>query len=278
MSLAAPPESALDILARANELEREADELHARAKELRGESARLRAAAERREEEESRPRRAEPPDPMMAAAALAIEDLPGRWTCVELGVLLQIRSAKRMAKIVAELVRRGLAAEITKFRPEDTQHYRSVDPEEGRVRDAGQYLGTFSLEELAYELETPVEALTFYIEKLLERGTFVYDDDGVRLSFERPGAERIITRYPKHRRPEDDRPAYSEAVARGMPIRIVDHGKRGRLGSTPGQRHRLKMKDQRYEDQQRARDERAAAQKAKAAAEAAAGGPKSRKR
>ena len=140
--------------------------------------------------------------------------------------------------------------------------YKAIDPDEVAARDSAQRLKTFTVEEWAAELEWPVQQLTAYIELGQDNGWLDVDDDG--MSYVKPGPERIITRRHRRAQPERDRPAYTEAKATGEAVRVVNHGKRGRLGSQPGVRHRQKMKDAAYEKQQKAKEARAEEQRQKA--------------
>lgn len=54
------------------------------------------------------------------------------------------------------------------------------------------------------------------------------------------------------------------ATDRGTPVRLVDKQRGRRARSTPGVRHRMKMQDKAYEEQQAAKAERAAKQREKA--------------
>lgn len=250
------------LLARAHELEQEARELAEQAQAKRQEAARCKAKAERlRDGEHLRPvrRRAEKPDPLQSAAALASEDLEGYWTVEDLMAALELRDRRRGVKLVAGLIAMGLVVKV-----ED--RYRTVDPDESRVRDTLRRLGTCSRRELGDELEMPAVTLDYYVELGVARGWCSLDEADDHLMYVRPGPERIITQYPKRRPPEQEPPAGLDAPRRGEPIRLEDHAKRGKAGSLPGQRHRLRLRDQRREAMEEARRARSERDKAKSAA------------
>lgn len=247
------------LLAHAHELAQEAAELAEQAKAKRAESALLRARAERfRDGEHLRPARpkAEPPDPLLAAAGVAVEDLAGVWKSADLAALLEIRET-RASKIV-------LALEAMEVVARSGDGWRTSDPEEARVRDALRELGTCTREQLAERLELSPQALTYYIDLWAERGycNIAHDD---HLMYLRPSPSPGPAERPRRLPPERDRPAYTDAPARGLPVRLEDHAKRGKAGSRPGERQRLKMRDKRREDMEKARAARSERSRAKAA-------------
>lgn len=241
------------LLVRAHELAQEAEKLVEKAKAKRMEAAKLRAKAERLRDgahlaPAPRPR-AEPTDPLLGAAGIAIEDLGGTWQPEQLGELLGLRDRRRVEKIVSVLESMELVLHV-----EDG--WRTIDPDEARVRDAMRKLGTGSPEQLAEAVGLPVSKIGGYVELGQERGWLDVSFDG-HLMFLRPGPERIITRHPHRRPPEKEPPAYLDAAYRGEPVRVVHHGKRGGAMSNPGQRHRIKLRDKAREKQETARAERA---------------------
>ena len=253
------------LLARAHELVREADELVEQAKAKRAESAVLRARAERfRDGEHLRPvrRKATPPDRLMAAAGLAMEDLGGVVTAGELAEVLEIRE-DRAGRILCALVDLGTVARVA-------GGYRAVDEEEGRVRDMLRELGTCTREELAGALEVPVAYLTHYVETGARVGwCHVSADD--HLMYLRPDPSQGPREHETKRPPEKDPPAYSDVPRRGEAIRIVNHGDRGtRAGQA--NRHRIKQRDARHKKIQDARAERSQKGKAQAAVDQPASG------
>lgn len=257
------------LLARAHELATEAEQLAAQAKERRMEAARLRAKAERlRDGAHLAPKRTkpEPIDPLTAAAGLAVEELRGTWQLEELAGELELRDMKRVAKIVSALQTMDVVVRVE-------GGWRTVDPEEARVRDGLRELGTCSRDQLAEHLGVPPAALTYYMELGQERGWLDVAHDG-HLMYLKPGPERIVTRRPHRRPPEQDPPAYLDAVKRGEPVRVVHHGKRGGAMSNPGQRHLLKLRDQRREAMENAKAARAEKQRARDEQRNAAGGRK----
>lgn len=222
----------LELIAQADDLVEEADKLYAKVVELRREAARLRSRGERElERAQERERPTGPPDPLLSAAALAIEDLGYGWTIVQLGVAIQVRDQNRLAKIVSRLIAMGLAQEIGKpTQLGDHHRYRSVDPEEARTRDALRELGTCTKEQLAEQLEVPVESLVYYIDVGRERGWCSVAEDG-HLMFLRPGSERVITRRRKEAPPE--RAVVQAPQRAGGPVEFTGKGAVPNRGSTP---------------------------------------------
>jgi vacuolar-type H+-ATPase subunit H len=229
------------------------------ARALRAQSAALRAKANRLADGAhlAPKKKPEAMDPMLSAAGLATEAFTGRWTVEQLAKHLQIRDAKRAVKIV-------LALEKLELVERDGDDWRTVDPEEPRVRDALQKLGVCTVQELADELGNSVEGLGRYIERGAEVGWCHVMEDGY-LMYQKPGPERVITRHPSRRPPEKDPPAGLDAPKRGEAVRVVHHGKRGGAMSNPGQRHRIKQRDARREAMEQAKAERAEEQRIKAA-------------
>lgn len=249
------------LLARAHELYNEAEELAAQAQAKRVEASKMRARAERlRDGEHLRPVRMKPspPDPLTAAAGLAIDDLGGAVAPAELAELLEI-TEQRAVKILCGLVELGSVTRLGDGR------YRAYDEEEPKVRDALRELGTCTREELAAHMDVPVAYLTHYLEKGRESGwcSVSHDDHLMYLRVEPGTGPR---EHETKRPPEKDPPAYGDAPHRGTPVRIVNHGDRGtRAGQA--NRHQIKQRDKRHARMVEARSERSQRGKAKAAAE-----------
>ncbi len=263
-----------DLLIAADRLDHEAARLNERAQAKRKEAALMRARAERlfTQVPSKRAPKFEPPDPLLAAAGIAAGDL-GIFQPPDLGAALQIRKLERLRKIITALEGMGLITALEPDRETGALRYKAVDPDEIAFRDKLQELGEATRDQLADALEWPVQQLVHYIEVGEERGFLEVDGDV--LAYCKPGPERIITRRRRGRQPERERPAYTEARATGEAVRVVNHGKRGKLGSQPGVRHRQKMKDAAYERQQAAKEARAAEQREKAKAQPA--GPRARR-
>jgi hypothetical protein len=244
------------LLVRAHELVDEADALQEQAKAKRAEAARLRARAERlRDGEHLRPKKPEPMDPLLAAASLAVEDLDGYWTPSDLAEALELTDKARAVRLVFALRDLGVVVKV-----EDK--WRTVDPDEARVRDTLRELGTCSQQELAEKLQMAPVTLDYYLDYGVAREWCHIAEDG-HLMYVKGGPERIITSRPRRPLPEKDRPAYDLAPHRGEAIRVVNHGSRGtRQGQA--NRHRIKQRDARYNKMQEARAERSQKDKAKA--------------
>src|SRR3954469_8012683 len=94
-----------DLIREAEELEQRAEEEMVLVRQCRAEAARLRARADRINNDNgvNLVRRAEPDDPLLAAAALAVEDIPGRFTSTELAKALVISNATRALRLLVRL-------------------------------------------------------------------------------------------------------------------------------------------------------------------------------
>lgn len=218
-----------DLIAEADRLEREADSMWAQVKERRGKAAALRFRARRilDEVDQVLPRRASAPDPMLAAAGLAVEEFPGLFTPTELGVRLQIRDPARLTRILGSLAQLGHVRRIQDGR------YRTVDPDEARVRDAVIELGSFTVAQLADKLEVQPHYLTHYLDQLRDR-QLLAETDGT-LSYIKSGPERATTRRPN--RPPPERTvagAYAQAPdERGLVMEFTGKGTVPERGSEP---------------------------------------------
>lgn len=233
------------------------------------EAAALRARAERKrqEEHEAAEKAAkrgkkkvalpyDPNDSLIAAATLATEDLGVGFTAGDLAEKLHI-GRDRAVKLLLALKAKEFVTQM-----EADGQWRSIDPNETLVRDAAQQLGRFTDEQLGEQVGMSVAELAYYLDWLREKGMIV--GAGPMYEYTKPGPERVITRHPTRRPPEKDPPAGTEAPSRGAPVYAPNHGDRGRKMSQPGQKHKMKLKDQRRATMEQAREESAARQKAKA--------------
>lgn len=257
---------------KAIELQREAEQYRTLSHALFGEAAKCRARAERarqREQEEAalrkpgrkpKPKAALPYDPndsLIAAAAVATEDLAPGFNAGDLADLLAI-GRSRAQKLLLALEAKKLVARL-----HDATKWRSIDPNETRVRDGARELGRFTVKELGEHLGMTVLELAFYIEWMQSEGMIV--GGGPMFEFRKLDPELVITQLNdgRYRLPEKEPPAGTEILSpRGEPVRIVDHGKRANTMN----RHREKQRDKRHEEMQTARSARSERDKAKSAA------------
>lgn len=196
-----------DLLDRAVELDREADDLRAeadrlktRAKEREAQAAALRHKAQRLLHPElgvtvkqSRPK---PPDALLGAAALAVEDLEGTILPTQLAEILKIGS-KRAGDLLDALL------EAEKVERNNHGGYRAIDPEIGRARDAVIELGEFSEAQFADRMGMPRESARWYLLHLKQRGV-VEKLNEATWAYVVPGAERVVTRRPRRPTPEEE--------------------------------------------------------------------------
>lgn len=255
---------------RAFELQREAEQHRAVANGMFGEAAKCRARAERmrREEAEAAERRAkrgrkkptllyDPNDSLIAAAALATEDLAAGFDAGDLAAALHI-GRERAFKLL-------LAVEAKGFVARSDDKWRSVDPDETRVRDKARELGTFTAEQLADAVEMTVTELSYYMDWLRDERMVV--GAGPMYEYRKPGPELTITKVNdgRYTLPEKKPPAGTEILSpRGAPIYTQNHAARGRAGQNPQQRHKMHQRDERRKKMEKAREEAAEKQRAKA--------------
>jgi hypothetical protein len=233
-----------DLIAEAERLETDAEAEMVLVRQLRAEAAKLRSRAERIKGDSlvTVTRKPEPDDPLLGAAALAAEDLPGTWTSTELAKALMISNATRALRLAVRLRDMGHVEQLPDGR------FRSVDPEAARVRDAVIELGEFTRAELADHLGVLPEALTWYLADLRQRDIIVGADDE-RMAYNPPGRETVITRRRRRRTPEqeliDQAPERGQVVEfTGQPMRETGGNRRragerkSRGGNVRKQKHR----------------------------------------
>lgn len=217
MAATAQQEHPGDLMDEAAGLEREADQLLAEvdrlkelAKDHRARAAALRHKANRILHPETGvtvKRQTPKSDSLLAAAALAVEDMPGVFGEAAVASALKIGSVR-----AKELLRALEAAGKISAVPE-RGGYRSVDPEAARVRDAVVELGEFSDQSLAEHLGTTASAISWYLTDLRRRG--IVDGPASAMFYVRTGRETVVTR--RFRRT----PAEQEVVDRDL----VERGK-----------------------------------------------------
>lgn len=140
-----------------------------------------------------------------------------------------------------------------------------------RLRDTlSKFQSGFTLDELALELDVTVPNARKLLKPLELSGTV--------LDTQRRAGRKVIYAYIKPDRPpeagprnhptkappEKDNPAYTEARATGMPVRIRTERADRKGRSTPGQRHKIITRDRNYERMQAAIEKRMEEQKQKA--------------
>jgi hypothetical protein len=135
-------------------------------------------------------------------------------------------------------------------------------PEGWRVDDVREKLGGVSRPAL-------MNKKTGHLARMIDRRTIRRrmprdGEDPGWIYFVAPVESTRVNRR-RRRPPELDPPAGTEATpGRGMPVRGQDEKKRRQAGSKPGEGHRARLRDKRYEEQQAARAERAQRDKSKA--------------
>lgn len=205
-----------DLVAEAERLEEQAEQEMVHVRNLRAEAAKLRSRAERINKGQLvtvNTRRADRDDPLLAAAGLAVEDLRATWTTEDLAKMLAIRDHGRTARLVRSLRDLGVVEAAS-----ETGRWRSVDPQEARVRDGVIELDSFTRDELAEHLGVPPESLTWYLSQLRGKG-IISGGDRERMQYEPTGSERVQTR--RFRRPAPEREAVAKHLTEGRG-RVVD--------------------------------------------------------
>jgi hypothetical protein len=203
-----------DLMAQAEELERKAEEEMLLVRQWRAEAARLRSRAERINHGTgvTVTRKPEKEDPLLAAAALAAENLPGKWTSAELGKALAITDSNRALRLCVKLRDLGHVEQVDGM-------FRSVDPEAARIRDAVIELGEFTREQLAQVVSLCPEALTWYLADLRARG-IIAGGDLERMAYQPTGRENVVTRRFRRPTPEQE-VGGTEKVERGEVVEFT---------------------------------------------------------
>jgi hypothetical protein len=182
-------------------------------RQLRAEAARLRSRAERINHGSgvTVTRRAQADDPLLSAAALAAEDIPGYFGSEQLAKALAIVDKTRALRLCCALRDKGLLEQVD-------GKFRGVDPEAALVRDAVLELGEFTREELAAHVSRRPEALTWYLADLRGRGIIVGDDDE-RMAYQAPGRENVVTR--RRRGPTPEQQVIDPDIRRGEVVEFT---------------------------------------------------------
>jgi hypothetical protein len=185
-----------DLIEQAEELEQRAEQEMVVVRGLRAEAAKLRARADRINHgtNVTVTKRVEREDPLLAAAALAAEDLPGAWVSSDLAKALAITDANRALRLCVALRDMGHVEQVD-------GRWRSVDPEAAHIRDAVIELAEFTREQLAERVGLVPVALTWYLDDLRGRGIIVGADDEL-MAYSPPGRENVVTRRRRLPTPE----------------------------------------------------------------------------
>lgn len=186
-----------ELIAQAEALEARADAMMAQVRELRADAAKRRARAERLNMG-GLPiiHRVDRDDPLIAAAGLAAEDLPGTFQVHDLCNALEIKDHARGLRLLIALRELGHVQAV------HGGGWRSVDPEAARVRDMVIELGEFTREELADRLAMHPTTLRWYLADLRQRGVIGQEDADGRIAYQPTGSERVVTRRRRQAPPE----------------------------------------------------------------------------
>lgn len=134
-----------------------------------------------------------------------------------------------------------------------------------KVRDVMMRYASFTISELMAELDCTRAQLKKFMQPMMLAGTVreagkAFGKQSYEFVPPEPAQINRETRVP----PERDRPAYEEARATGMPVRITTERADRRGRSTPGQRQKIINRDRNYERMESAKRQRAEAQRVKA--------------
>jgi hypothetical protein len=248
-----------ELRERAAELGLEAEQLIVLAEAKRREAATLVARADRLRDPSQGVRPPKAPtalerareDGLLAAAALAVEDLHDGFEASDLAYMLDIpKETQRTATLLVALEALGKV----RRHGDGWAHH---DPEERRVRDFVVGAQEFTEDDMGFVLDMPALDVRYYLERFKARG--IVSNGGATYRYVPPPDDAPRSR-PRRRPPELDPPAGTDAPKRGEPVRIVDHGQ----GAAAGGKHRMKLKQQAWERQETAKQERAAEQRRKA--------------
>jgi hypothetical protein len=245
-----------ELREQAAELGLEAEQLMVLAAAKRQEAAKLVARADRLRDPSQGVAPAKAPtalerargDGLLAAAALAVEDLHDGFEASDLAYMLDIpKETQRAAVLLVALEALGKV----RRQGEGWAHH---DPEERRVRDFVVSAQEFTADDMSFVLDMPTLDVAYYLERFKARG--IVSNGGAVYRYVEPPADAPRSR-PRRRPPELDPPAGLDAPKRGEPVRIVDHGQ----AAAAGGKHRMNLKQKAWERQQTAREERAAEQR-----------------
>lgn len=250
----------------ADRLDHEIDTLKVRIDYARQEAAKLRATADSVEagtrvtvKEDVRLAKARK-DRLLASSGVAVEGLTAGFLPRDLAAKLGIADERRARGLLLALLEVG---KVMRY----GDGWKTVDADENLLRDYLLQHKTITLSRAAEHLGLHTDIIDAYADRFVERGMAMWlsETELAYVNVSNPGAFSKPTRRP----PENDPPAFTEAPSRGMPIRIVLHGKRAKQASVPGQGHKLRMRDKRYMEMQAATAERAQVQARKVAEEKA---------
>lgn len=231
----------------------EAEALRARAKELVGEAGKLRSRADRLDHPERAVRvtttaldRARG-DKLLAAAGVAVESLTAGFTVGDLAAALEIHDEARAMRLLLAVAEFGHVHKLA------SGGWAVASPAEAHVRDYVTEAGTFTLADVVELGYTELEASRM-VNDLRDAG--VVEGAGghytyVEVEGESPARE-------DRRPPELEPPAGTERRASGTPVRVVNHGQRGKQMQGGSRRHVIR-RDQNRERAEAAREAKAAA-------------------
>lgn len=238
---------------RAMEIDQEAALLVAQAEQMRVDAARLRSKAERMDDPSrgvqitvraiDRAR----DDGLLAAAAVAAETLPAPFTSGDLADALGVDTQRGTRAALA-------LHELGKLARAGDRQWTVIDADEAAVRDyIADNDGAFTLGDMIVTLELSEQDALEYVDLFMRRG--VIDGEAGHYHYVETGPHSAPR--PRRRPPEQDPPAGSERRAKGEPVRVVNHGKRGKA-MQGGNRRAFIRRDQNRERAEESRDRKTA--------------------
>lgn len=197
-------------------------------------------------------------DPLLLAAGDAVDTLPIGFRSADLALKLGIQDKNRCVQMLLVLAeyerveRWGDGWAVVKADVRAVRDYM-VEWKTGRVDVIAQTLSIH---------EDDVETI---LEELFQREMLKWISP----------VECEYVPVPNVRRNREQRqppeattsPAYSEAVFRGLPVRLVDRGKNAKMGSIPGQGHKMRLRNANFYTMEEAKAKRAEEARAKMTAD-----------
>lgn len=247
-----------ELLAAADRLDAQSIQLREAADKARFDAAKTRARAAREAGGTSvKARRYQATsqvmtDPLLPVAGVAVETMRGEFSTQDMAVRLRIADTNRVHLLLGALVEMG------KINTAGHSRYRVPNSGPDRLRDYICEAKICTVEEAASACELPEEEVDRIAGLFLSQGMVEWDPQG-RITYVEPGTDSSARA--RRRPPEKDPPCFSDAVARGLPVRIVDHGKASKATT----RHQMNQRQKRWERQEQAKEARAEGQRRKAA-------------
>lgn len=164
------------------------------------------------------------------------------------------RRGEKMLKLSRNLLAQAAHHATMAALPEERSTTRQGVVSEKEAIDAAREMVNFTRGEFAERLGLTPSGVSRWLAKLLDRESpiIMRGDDGYH--YLPPPSEGNSTARPRRTTPEQQ--AVTDAPERGGQVRQIDHRKRAKISSVPGQGHAMRQKDRRREEADRVKRER----------------------